>query len=158
MVLSYDYSSQIRRRQQTNAPPSRAKSMAMAVRRWDTERIAQCSITGVSPEATGRCHRATTRSVSPCGRQGDNQPNNNGTHVPTLLAVLIAIAMRWYDTARIARWRRFVAFIKATKRHHRASTCSDIIKGTSQCSLSFKSFRCRRWCDQAGWLGNLIGV
>ena len=42
-------------------------------------------------------------------------------HVPTLLAVSMAIAMRQYNTARIARWRRFVAFIKATKRHHRPS-------------------------------------
>jgi len=54
--------------------------------------------------------------------------NNNGTYVHTLLAVLIAIAMRRYDTARITRWRRFVAFIKATKHHHRASTCSNIIR------------------------------
>ena len=48
-------------------------------------------------------------------------------HVPTLLAVLmaIAIAMRRYYTACIAQKRRFVAFIKATKRHHRASTHSD---------------------------------
>ncbi len=42
-------------------------------------------------------------------------------HAPTLLAVLMAIAMRWYYTACIARWRRFMAFIKATKRHHRTS-------------------------------------
>ena len=47
-------------------------------------------------------------------------------HVPTLWAVLIAISMWWYYTARITRWRRSVAFIKATKHHHRASTRSDI--------------------------------
>ena len=47
-------------------------------------------------------------------------------HVPTLLAVLMAILMRLYYTARIARWRRFVAVKKATKHHHRASTRSDI--------------------------------
>ena len=37
-------------------------------------------------------------------------------NVPTLLAVSMAIAMRHYYTARIARWqwRRFVAFINAT--------------------------------------------
>jgi len=46
-------------------------------------------------------------------------------NVPTLLAVSMAIVMRQYYTARIARWRRFVAFIKATKRRHRASTRSD---------------------------------
>jgi len=47
-------------------------------------------------------------------------------HVPTLLAVLMAIMMRWYYIACIARWRRFVAFIKATKRRHQASTRSNI--------------------------------
>jgi len=49
-------------------------------------------------------------------------------HVPTLLAISMAVAMRGYDTERIARWRRFVAFTKATKRHHLASTRSDITK------------------------------
>jgi hypothetical protein len=51
--------------------------------------------------------------------------------VPTLLAVSMIIAMRQYYTAQIARWRRFMAFIKATKHHHRTSTCSDIIMGNS---------------------------
>ena len=46
-------------------------------------------------------------------------------HVSTLLTVLMDIAVRRYYTGRIARWRRFVAFIKATKRRHWASTCSD---------------------------------
>jgi len=52
--------------------------------------------------------------------------------VPTLLAILMAVAMRRYDTVRIARWRRFVAFIKATKRCHRASTRSNSINRTRQ--------------------------
>ena len=65
MVLSYDYSSQIRRRWRTNAPPLRAKLMAMVVRRCNMERIAQCSMIRASPEATGCCHWATTRSVLP---------------------------------------------------------------------------------------------
>jgi hypothetical protein len=46
-------------------------------------------------------------------------------NVLTLLAVSMAIAMRRYYTVHIAQWRRFVAFIKATKRHHRAITRSD---------------------------------
>jgi hypothetical protein len=37
----------------------------------------------------------------------------------------MAIAMRQFYTARNARWRGFVAFIKATKRRHLASTRSD---------------------------------
>ncbi len=40
MVLSYDYAKQKRRQRQTNAPPSQAISMAMAVRRCGTEHIA----------------------------------------------------------------------------------------------------------------------
>ena len=47
-------------------------------------------------------------------------------YVPTFLAILMAIAMRRYYTERIAQWRRFIAFIKATKRHHWVSTRSDI--------------------------------
>jgi len=49
-------------------------------------------------------------------------------HVPTLLAISMAVAMRRFDTERITRWRRFVAFTKATKRQHWASTCSNISK------------------------------
>ena len=51
-------------------------------------------------------------------------------NVPSLLAFSMAIAMWRYYTARIARWWRFVAFMKATKRHHWASTCSDITNRT----------------------------
>ena len=40
------------------------------------------------------------------------------------ITVSMVIVMRRYCTVRISRWRRFVAFIKATKRHHRASTRS----------------------------------
>jgi len=42
----------------------------------------------------------------------------NGTTMqnePTLLVIMMAVAMRWYYTAHIAQWRRFVAFIKATR-------------------------------------------
>ena len=46
-------------------------------------------------------------------------------NVSTLPTILMAITVRQYYTACIARWRRFVAFIKATKRRHQASTCSD---------------------------------
>jgi hypothetical protein len=55
-------------------------------------------------------------------------------HVPTLPAILMAIAMQWYYTPHIARLRIFMAFIKATKHCHRASTRSDITNQT-----------CKRW-------------
>jgi len=89
--------------------------------------------------------------------QGDNQPNNNGTYVPTLLAVLIAITMRRYDTPHFTRWRRFVAFIKATKRHHWASNRSDIIKGTSQRRL-FWLFHREKGLQLTCWPLITIGV
>ncbi len=54
----------------------------------------------------------------------------------TLLAVSTAIAMRRYYTARIARWRRFLAFIKATKRRHWASTRSDITQSDMPTPIS----------------------
>jgi hypothetical protein len=45
MVLSNDYSNRNRRRRRTNAPPSWAISMALAVRRCDTEHIFRCRMT-----------------------------------------------------------------------------------------------------------------
>ena len=101
MVFSYDYSSRNRWQRRTNVPPSRAISMAMAVRRCDTERKARCSMTRASPEATERRHRAIIRLLAlycPGGRQGDNHYE----HVPTLLAISMAIAMRRCYTPRIA--------------------------------------------------------
>ncbi len=53
-------------------------------------------------------------------------------NIPSLLSVLMAIAMRWYYTPCIIWWRRFMAFIKATKRRHRTSTHSNITKWTRQ--------------------------
>ena len=70
MVLSYNYNNRNRRRWQTNAPLLRAISMAMAVRRCDTERITWCSMTRASPEATGCCHQAITCSILPRRPQG----------------------------------------------------------------------------------------
>jgi hypothetical protein len=63
------------------------------------------------------------------GRQGDSKLNNDA-NVSTLLAVLMAVVVRPYYTARIAQWRRFMAFLKATKYRHRASTRSDSINQT----------------------------
>jgi hypothetical protein len=57
-----------------------------------------------------------------------NKPTMKNT--PTLLAILMAIAMHRYYTVHIAWWKRSRAFLKATKRRHRASTCSDIINRT----------------------------
>ena len=49
-----------------------------------------------------------------------------------LLAISIALVVRWYNATPIARWRRFMAFLEATGCHHRASICSDNINRTCQ--------------------------
>jgi hypothetical protein len=103
--------------------------MAMSVRRCNTERITRCSMTRALPEALDA---AIGQLLAPY-RPGSCQGDNHYEHVPTLLAILMAIAMRRCYTLRIARWRRFVAFIKATKRHHRTSTRSDRVNRSSQC-------------------------
>ena len=78
LSLSYDYSSQNRRRQRTNVPLSQAISMDIAVRLCDTEHIAQFSMIRSSPKATGRRWRLLAL-YCPGGRQGDNQHNDNAT-------------------------------------------------------------------------------
>jgi hypothetical protein len=51
-------------------------------------------------------------------------------HAPNLMAILMAVAVRLNNTARIARWRRSRASLEATECHHWASIMSDDIKGT----------------------------
>jgi len=78
--------------------------------------------------------------------------------VPTLLAVLMAIGMRRYDTACISRcWRSFVAFVKATKCHNPASTRSDIINWTRQRRL-FLTFHREKGLELTCWPLITIGV
>ena len=130
MVLSYDYVRLKRRRWQTKEPPLQAILMAMR-RRWsNTCGIARCSMSRATPEATGRCHRATARSslrIAPAiARATINKTTME--NVPTLLAC-------------IARWRRSRAFIKATKRCNRASARSDSTNGTRQHRLIFTFHR-----------------
>jgi hypothetical protein len=46
-------------------------------------------------------------------------------NAPTSLAILMAVAVCRYDTARIARWRMSRDSMEATGRRHWASICSD---------------------------------
>ena len=106
MVLSYDYSSQIRWRWRINAPPLWAISMAMAVRPCNTERI---SLLKHNQGFTGS-HRTLPSGdyllhITPAAARA----TINTTimqNVPTLLTISMAIAVHRYYTARIARWRR----------------------------------------------------
>jgi hypothetical protein len=104
--------------------------MAMAVQRCNTKRIAQCSMSRATPEATGHRHRATTRSVLPQPMPGQQANKEQSTNTPTKLAALMTMAMRWYVTAHIAQWRRSRALLEATGRRHWASNMSNNIKET----------------------------
>jgi hypothetical protein len=121
MVLGNDYSKQKRWWQQTNAPFPPAILMAMAVRRSNTDSITQCSMSKATPEATGRRHRATTCSVLPQRLPGQQAYKQQSTNTPAKLAILMAMAMCWYVTERIAQWRRSRASLEATGCRHWAS-------------------------------------
>ncbi len=121
---------QTRRRWQTNAPHPPAILMDTLVRRCNTKHITQCSMSRATLKATGHQHRATTCSVLPQQPPGQQANKQQSTNTPTKLAVLMAMAMHRYVTARIARWRRSRASLEDTERHHRVSIMSDNINWT----------------------------
>ena len=125
MVLSYDYSNQNRRRWQTNAPLSR----------WWQWRCAS-AIWSASPDAAWQwLHQKPLDAAIgwllapyfPIGRQGGNQLNDDATctHFAGLFDGHHDVAVLHHVHRPM---RRFVAFIEATKCHHRTSTRSNSIK------------------------------
>jgi hypothetical protein len=104
--------------------------MATAVLRGNTDSIAQCGISRATLEAIGHRHQATTCSISPRQPPGQQANKQQSTNTPTLLAILMAVAMLRYVTARIIQWRRSRASLEATGCCHRASIMSDNITGT----------------------------
>ncbi len=130
MVFGYGYCWWQNWQWYQHVPPPLAISMAMAVRWCDAKHIAQCSMSRATPEATGRRHLVTTPSVSPQRPPGQQANKQQSTNIPTKLAVLMAMAMRWHVTTHIARWRRSRALLEATGCHHWASIMSNNIKRT----------------------------
>ncbi len=114
----------------TNAPHPPAISMATAVRWSNTDGIAWCGMSRATPEATGRHHRATTCYISPQWLPGQHANKQQSTNTPKKVAILMAMAMRRYVTARIPQWRRSRASLEATGCRHRASILSDNINWT----------------------------
>ncbi len=113
-----------------NVPPSQGISMDMRTR-WSNEcGIARCSKSRATLDAPGSRHRATTCSVSPQRPPGRQANKQQSTNTPKKVAVLMAMAMRRYVTARITRWRRSRASLEATGRCHQASIMSNNIKWT----------------------------
>jgi hypothetical protein len=129
MVLGYDYSKK-RRWWRTNGPHLPAVVMATAVHRRDTDGIARWGMSRATPEATGCWHWATTSSVSPRQPPGQQAAKLQSTNTPRKQAILMAMAMRRYVTARIAQWRRSRASLEATGCRHRASIMSNNINRT----------------------------
>ncbi len=121
---------QTRRQSQTNAPHPPAVLMATAVRQCNTKHITQCRISRATPKATGRQHWATTCSKLPQQLPGQQANKQQSTNTPTKLAVLMAMAMRMYITARIAWWRRSRASLEAPGCRYHVSIMSDNIYRT----------------------------
>ncbi len=130
MLFSCGYCGWQNWRWQTNAPCLPAVLMATAVHRSDTDGIAQCGMSRATPEATGCRHQATTIYVLPQRPPGQQANKQQSTNTPKMVAVLMAVAMHWYVTARIARWRRSRASLEATGHCHWASIMSDNINRT----------------------------
>jgi hypothetical protein len=130
MVLGYSYSKHKRRWWRTNASHPPAVSMVTAVRQSNSDGIARCVMFRATPEATGHRHWAATCSVLPQRPPGQQANKQQSTNTPRKQAVLMAMAMRWYVTAWIARWRRSRASLEATGRCHRASIMPDNIHWT----------------------------
>ncbi len=85
-----------------------------------------------TPEAAGCRHRATTCSVLPQRPPGQQAYSQQSTNTRAKMAILMAMAMRRYVTARIAQWRRSRASLEATGRRHWASIMPDNMVGTWQ--------------------------
>ncbi len=116
---------QMRRQWQTNAPCPRAVSMALAVRRSNTDGITWCGMSRATPEATGCRHRATTHSVLPQRLTGHKQMKQRQKNVPKRLAISMAAAVCRYNTAHIAQLRGSRATLEATGWCHQASIAGD---------------------------------
>ncbi len=130
MLFCYGYGQWQNQRWDQNAPPSRPISKALRMRRSNTDGIAQWGMSRATSKTTGCRHRATTCSVLP-QRPPEQQANKQqSTNTPKKEAMLMAAAVRRYNTACIARWRRSRALLEATGRRHRASIMSDNINWT----------------------------
>jgi hypothetical protein len=161
MALSYDYVKQ-KKAATTNECTSiaghfdgHAEALKQSMRHCPMEDV-QGHI-----RATRRCHRATTRSVSLPQTPGRQSTTQQWLNTPTLRAVSMAIAMRRYDTARIARWRGSRASLEATGCHHWASTCSDSMQLDIPTPVLSDVFHCQiveKATKPQGWPQITIGV
>ncbi len=125
MVFSYGYCWWQNQQWRTNAPCLPAVSMATAVRRRDTDGIAQCDMFRTTPEATGCRHWATTCSVLPQCPPGQQANKQQSTNTPTY-----AGRFNGHCNAAVQyRVHRLMEEVQGFTRSHwmplSASTCSD---------------------------------
>ncbi len=151
MVFGYGYCWWQNWQWRTNAPCPPAILMATAVRRSDTDGIAQCGMSRATPEATRCRHWATTRSVSPQRPPGQQASKQQSTNTPKKLAVLMAMAMCRYVTAHITQWRRFRALLDATKRCHRTSNAANSCNQSHMCRFFTSFFIVNLYKKVTGW-------
>ncbi len=130
MLFSYGYGRWKKRQWHQNAPPLRPILKAVRMRRSNTDGIAQCGMSGATPEATGRQHWATTCSVLPQQLPEQQAYKQQSANTPAKMAILMAMAMRRYVTACIPQWRRSRPSLEATGHHHRASIMPNYMVGT----------------------------
>ncbi len=130
MVFGYGYCWWQNWRWRTNAPRPPAVLMATTVRRSNTVGITQCGMSRATLEATWHCLWATTCYASPQWPPGQQANKQQSTNMPKKVAVLMAMAMRWYITMCIAQWRRSRASLEATGCCHWASIISNNINWT----------------------------
>ncbi len=130
MVFGYSYCWWPKRRWYQHVPLTLAISMAMAVHRCNTKNIAQCSMSRATLETTGCRHWVTTCSLLPQRPPGQQANKQQSTNTPKQVAMLMPAAVRNYNIAHIARWRRSRALLEATGCCHRASIMSDNINRT----------------------------
>jgi hypothetical protein len=86
----------------------------------------------------------------PGGRQGSSKRNDN-KNGPTLLAILMAVAVRRYNTAQIAQWRRSRALVVATGHHHWASIATNNCNWSCMRRYFFSFFIIKQSVDNPPW-------
>ena len=117
----------------------RPSSTAELMRRYDATYIARWREFMTTPEATGRRHWASIRTLLPRRTTGFACRQKNDEKASYLPAVSLAVAVRRYDTKRIARWRGTRAIPEFTGCRHRASIAADRMN-RSRKSQFFPSF------------------
>ncbi len=125
MIVSYGYCRWQNWQCNERTPLSQAILMVMRTHWSNARGIARFRKSRATLDAPGRRHWATTSSVSPQRPPGQQKNKQQSTNDSIKVAKLMAMAMRRYVTAHIARWRGSKPTAEATGRRLRASIAGD---------------------------------